>query len=242
MWNGSLEGRSVVVTGANRGLGLELCRQLVDAGAIVWASCRDPEAAHDLVAVVGTDVLRCDIGDAASIGAFAADLAGRTGHVDLLINNAGLDGTGLGPPDADQTLLSIDPEVFLGEIRVNAVGPMLITRALLPLLEKGTDAVILNMSSQLGSMEIGYSIGYDVGYNASKAALNMITVRSAAELAGRGITSICVHPGWVKTDMGGPSAQITATESGAALLALVCRLTKDDNGRFLRWTGDTHPW
>ena len=242
MWNGSLQGRSVVLTGANRGLGLELCRQLVDAGATVWASCRNPAAAAELAALAPAAVLACDVGDAASVAAFGKALAERTGTVDLLINNAGINGTALGAGAADRDLLSIDPEIFLGQVRVNAVGPLLVTRALLPLLEAGSDPVILNVSSQLGSMEIGLKMGSDLGYNASKAALNMVTVRSAAELGDRGITSVCVHPGWVQTDMGGPSAAVTTVDSAASLLKIVGGVTRADNGRFFRWTGETHPW
>ena len=242
MWNGSMQGRSVVLTGANRGLGLELCRQLVGAGATVWASCRNPDAATELSALAPAAVLACDVGDAASVAAFGAALANRTGKVDLLINNAGINGLALGAGARDRDLLSIDPEVFLGQVRVNAVGPLLVTRALLPLLDAGTDPVILNVSSQLGSMEVGLTMGSDLGYNVSKAALNMVTVRSAAELGGRGITSVCVHPGWVQTDMGGPTAAVTTVDSAASLLKIVGGVTHVDNGRFFRWTGETHPW
>lgn len=242
MWNGSLQGRSVVLTGANRGLGLELCRQLVGAGATVWASCRAPGAATELTALNPAGVLACDVGDASSVAAFGAALAQRTDTVDLLVNNAGINGTALGAGAQDRDLLSIDPEIFLGQVRVNAVGPLLVTRALLPLLEAGSDPVILNVSSQLGSMEVGLKMGSDLGYNASKAALNMVTVRSAAELGDRGVTSVCVHPGWVQTDMGGPSAAVTTVDSASSLLRIVGAVTKADNGRFYRWTGETHPW
>jgi NAD(P)-dependent dehydrogenase (short-subunit alcohol dehydrogenase family) len=242
MWSGSFTGRSVVVTGANRGLGLELCRQLSAAGATVLASCRTPERASELAALQPAALLSCDVGDAASVAAFGAALAARTRSVDLLINNAGINGLALGAPKDDRHTLAIDPEVFLGEVRVNAVGPMLVTRALLPLLEGGGEAVIVNVSSQLGSMAVGLRAGSDVGYNASKAALNMVTARTSAELAGRGITTICVHPGWVQTDMGGPGAAMTPADSAAALLGIVARLGPADNGRFIDYTGDDHPW
>lgn len=127
-------------------------------------------------------------------------------------------------------------------MEVNAVGPILVTRAFVPLLRSGADPVILNVSSQLGSMEVGAQAGADVGYNASKAALNMITVKSAATLAPDGITVVAVHPGWVQTDMGGATAAISIDESASALVDLVGGLTIADSGRFLRWDGVEHPW
>ena len=100
----------------------------------------------------------------------------------------------------------------------------------------------MNLSSQLGSLSYGADHGSDVGYNASKAALNAVTVRTASVLKPRGITVVAMHPGWVRTDMGGSSAQLSGEEAAAAIVDTIGRLTIAETGSFLRWDGSEHPW
>lgn len=230
----------VVITGAGRGLGLGLARHFAQAGATVIGGVRNPARAPEL-ADVATHVVTIDVTDEASIQA-AAESASSLGGVDLLINNSGIDSRALGGQRETSGVLDIEPAHFLGQMEVNAVGPLLVTRAFVPLLRAGANPMVINVSSQLGSMEVGGVGGQDVGYNASKAALNMITVKSANTLATDGIAVVAVHPGWVQTDMGGSTAAISIDDSAAAILELSEKLSIADSGRFLRWDGTEHPW
>ena len=180
-----------------------------------------------------------DVADERSIAAFASSI---DRPVDLLVNNAAIDARALGAVDGNRGPFGLSAEDFLAEVRVNAVGPMLLTRALLPRLEEAPGACVLNMTSQLGSMWYGAGHGNDIGYNASKAALNAITVRTAGLLKPKGIVVVAVHPGWVRTDMGGSSAPLSMDESATAIVDVVSSLTIEDTGRFLRWDGTEHPW
>jgi NAD(P)-dependent dehydrogenase (short-subunit alcohol dehydrogenase family) len=222
----------VVVTGAGRGLGATLAAHFAGAGMNVLAATRGGSACGSRIHPP------LDVGDEVSIEAFAASV---DQPVDILVNNAAIDARSLGA-DGDRGVLEISPEHFLEQSRINAVGPMLLTRALLPRLEEADSARVVNITSQLGSMSYGAEHGGDIGYNASKAALNAVTVRTASVLRPRGITVVALHPGWVRTDMGGRSAPLGADESAAAIVDTVSHLTMNDTGRFLRWDGTDHPW
>ena len=119
---------------------------------------------------------------------------------------------------------------------------MVLTRELLPLLQRGTEPLVLNVSSQLGSMQVAASKGRDTVYCMSKAALNMLSVKSAAALRADGIAVVMLHPGWVQTDMGGSSAPLTIAESADSIVRTVDALTLADSGRFIQWDGSDHPW
>ncbi|MEZ5226570.1 MAG: SDR family NAD(P)-dependent oxidoreductase [Acidimicrobiales bacterium] len=119
---------------------------------------------------------------------------------------------------------------------------MVLTRELLPRLQAGDDAVVLNITSQLGSMEVAKSGGSDTPYCISKAALNMLSVKTAAALKTDGIVVVMLHPGWVQTDMGGAAAQLTMDESASAIVDTLSQLTMADSGRFITWDNRTHPW
>jgi NAD(P)-dependent dehydrogenase (short-subunit alcohol dehydrogenase family) len=234
--------RRTVITGANRGLGLELARGCAAAGDAVWAGCRRPEDAAALGALEGVTVLPLDVVDPASIAAFAAAVGDKAGAVDLLVNNAGVNGTAFGAPADGRGVLDLDPEVFRAEMDVNALGPLLVTRALLPRLRAAAGGIVVNVSSQLGALSLGQGMLTDVGYNASKAALNMITVALAGTLEADGIAVVALHPGWVRTDMGGPEAPLSAEESARAILETVAGLRPEHSGRFVNWDGTPHPW
>lgn len=234
----------ILVTGANRGLGLELARQLIASGHEVWGSARDADP-QALLALGPAGAIRMDVGDETSVVAGMAALADRIDGLDLLINNAGVDARAFGA-DGPRGPFDLDAETFTAVTRINATGPMLVTREALALLRAGgrdgKPARVLNISSQLGSMEVGATMGNDTAYCVSKAALNMFTVKAAAALGPEGIVTVMAHPGWVQTDMGGAAASLTPTESAAGLLALADRLGPDDNGKFFRWDGSIHPW
>ncbi len=231
--------KTVVITGANRGLGLELARAYGSRGDKVIAGCRTPATATDLLAVT-PHVHALDVGDEPSINAFVAAFGDRT--VDIVINNAGIDARNLGVADGDRDVLTQSGDHVLGQIRVNAVGPMLLARGLLANLRRSGSPRIVNMSSQVGSMVIGAGMGRDVGYAVSKAALNMITVKLAARLKDDGIIAVALHPGYLRTEMGGATAPLGPDESAASIIALVDGLTIEDSGSFKRWDGTPHPW
>ncbi len=234
--------RHVVITGANRGLGLELARQCVARGDVVHATARRPADADALRALAPAAVLHLDASDEASIAAFGADLAAHADRIDVLFNNAGANATAFGGTREGSGVLELAPGHFMAQMQLNALGPMLVTRAVLPLLRAAEAPWIVNVSSQLGALSLGREMRRDIGYNASKAALNMITRATAGTLEDAGVRALAVHPGWVRTDMGGAEATLSAEESAAGILALVDRAGPDENGGFFRWDGEPHPW
>ena len=228
----------VVITGANRGLGLALSRVYCDQGADVIAGCRTPSSSADLVAT-GAEVHAFDQGSEESIDAFAAAIGDRS--VDVLINNAGIDATAVGVPSAERSVMELSGAAFLDVMRVNVVGPMLLTRALVTNLG-ATSGRVVNISSQVGSMEVAQKIGRDVSYNSSKAALNMVTIKLAQAFKPMGVTVVAMHPGYLRTDMGGPSADLDPADAAAQIAATVAALTIDNSATFIRWDGTVHPW
>ena len=229
----------VLVTGANRGIGLEFTRQLLTRGARVIAACREPGKALKLTGLAAAHpghltVLALDLTKERSI----ADLARQTGEVidalDLLINNAGVLVSG-------ERYGELNAKTFSETFNVNVVGPLLLTQALTPLLTHGESPKIVNLSSDLGSLSKTTSF-YTPSYGVSKAGLNMTTRLLAAELAPAGITVVSANPGWVKTDMGGAQAPVTPQASVAGLLTVINGLQRRDSGRFFDHTGAVLPW
>ena len=230
----------ILITGANRGLGLELARHWIAGGHEVWGSARtsDPTA---FLALEPAGSITLDLGDEASIVAGFDALGSHIDHLDLLVNCAGLDARAFGVEDP-RGPFDVAAEHVNEVMRINATGPMLVTREALPLLRSSESAMVLNVSSQLGSMQVAATKGRDTSYCVSKAALNMWSVKAAVALRNEQIAVVMLHPGWVSTDMGGPSAELTPTESATAIVDSVSRLTFADTGRFIRWDGSDHPW
>ena len=226
----------IVVTGASRGIGLELVRQYLGRGDAVVAACRSPDGATALHAL-GREygdrlrVLACDVGDDESVAAFAAALVGTP--VDLLINNAGVgDWAGL---DAVNTADAL--RVY----NVNALGPLRVTRALLPNLRAGIGRKVAHITSGMGSIGDNSS-GGAYAYRMSKAALNMASKSLAIDLADDGIVSVVINPGWVQTDMGGAGAPLAVQDSAEAMMARFDELTPAHTGAFLNWRGGEYAW
>src|SRR5437016_2635797 len=197
----------VVVTGSNRGIGEEFVRQLIARGDTVDAAVRDPARAEGLHALAeqakgALRILACDVASDDSVRRFGAAL--EPAAVDLLINNAGILGE-------MKPLVELDPEDMVKTYRVDAIGPVLVTRAVLPLLRKGKTRKIAHVTSRMGSISDNTS-GGAYGYRMAKAALNMASRTLAIDLRGEGFTSVVLNPGWVKTDMGGHGAPTTADE------------------------------
>lgn len=229
--------QKIFITGANRGLGLALAQRFIENGDHVYATARQPENATDLQALAGDNltVLQLDVGDEASITACAETLKSHTDSLDVLINNAGIN------PRGSQSFDNIAPQTMMDVFYINAVAPLMVVRALVDFLKNGENPRIVNVSSQMGSMD-WMTRGGAYAYSPSKAGLNMVTRSMAADLQSFGITTITLHPGWVQTDMGGPNASITPKESSSGIFALTQRLTSEDNGNFFKWDGDPHPW
>ena len=230
----------VVIAGASRGLGRALAWRYLELGYEVWAGCRNPGRAADLSAR-GAVVERLDVTDEQTVVSFGARVA-ATGRLDLLINAVGVDARAYGAGIGARGPFELDVEHFLAEVRVNAAGPMLVTRALLQPLLGSPAAKIVNLSSRTGSMTVGAELCWDIGYNASKAALNAITVRTARLLADRGVIVVAIHPGSVRTDMGGPDADLDLEQAATQLVATIGALTLEQTGTFLQPDGSIHPW
>tara|TARA_E500000331_G_scaffold189851_1_gene182686 strand:- start:568 stop:1275 length:708 start_codon:yes stop_codon:yes gene_type:complete len=235
-----MDKKQIVITGASRGIGLEMARILIAQGHSVYGAVRNPDGATDLQAAGPAGILKLDIGDIESINNFCNELAETIDSLDILVNNAGITSNDLGADRRQCNPWQIDPQVVLEETRINALGPMMITRGLVDLLESGDNPVVLNTSSQLGSMVIGAMMPFDVAYNVSKAAVNMITVMSAS--TNKNICFVTLHPGWVKTDMGTDAAELEVPEAAGAIVDSLLALTIEDSGRFIRWDGTDHPW
>lgn len=222
---------TVLITGANRGIGLEMARQMEARGMHVIGTARKPAEADELRAT-GAEVLPLDVTDAGSIAALAVTLEGRP--IDMLINNAGI--MGHTAPSFEETDFAAIGTTFA----VNTLGPMRVTQALLPNLRAGRHKTVLSISSVMGSIA-GNQGGY-YGYRASKTALNMMNKSMALELAGEGFTCVVLHPGWVQTRMGGEGAQISTEESVTGLLQVIAGLGPEDNARFIDYQGQEIPW
>jgi NAD(P)-dependent dehydrogenase (short-subunit alcohol dehydrogenase family) len=145
-------------------------------------------------------------------------------------------------PDGERDVLQLSGEHFLEEMRINALGPLLLTRATLDRLRATPRPRIVNVTSQVGSMEVAKVTGRDIGYTSSKAALNMITVKLAMRLRDEGVIAIALHPGFLRTDMGGAGADLDPAEAAALIVALIDGLSLEQSGQFLRWNGTLHPW
>lgn len=231
---------NVLVTGANRGLGLALVRALLDRGDHVVAACRQPGKATELNRLAGEHpgrlhVLPLDVAQPRAHAEVARELPlvlGDAGRLDVLVNNAGVLHSG-------ERFGSVSAENLEDSLRTNAMAPFLLTQALAPLLTDG--AKVANISSQLGSIANATRFGTPT-YNIGKAAQNMATRLLAHALHERGIVVLALHPGWVQTDMGGKEAQVTPEDSAQGLLQVIDGATLRDSGRFLDWRGDSLPW
>lgn len=229
---------TVLISGANRGLGLEWARQFAEAGWRVLASCRHPGEADALRALAGrhpeVSLHRLDVTDAEQLRTLQLDL--EEVRIDVLLNNAGV--------YLDKfmgELGGIDYEVWLRSFAVNTLGAVRVSEAFVGQLERSDRKLVVAISSHMGSIaEIGASGSY--AYRSSKAALNAAMKGLTHALAPRGISVLLLHPGWVGTRMGGPDAPLTPAQSVRAMRALVDGFKPTMNGRFFRYDGSEIPW
>ncbi|QUT06683.1 SDR family oxidoreductase [Sphingobium phenoxybenzoativorans] len=226
---------TIVITGANRGIGLALVQVYASAGNHVVAWCRDPARAEKLqhlaAGSAGTvQVVEADVADAASVDRAAAALNGAP--VDVLLNVAGIFHMEKGVDDRDF-------DGWRQSFEVMVIGPFRVAQALLPNIEKAKGK-ILTVTSQIGSSV--WATGGMYSYGAAKAGVNRVMKSLAVDLRDRGVAVAVVHPGHVQTDMGGPNAAITAEESATGIRDVVNAMTLENSGGFFKWDGDPHPW
>ncbi len=228
---------TILVTGASRGIGLELACQYAEAGHSVVATCRDPDTANALKHLrqshENVEVQALDVVDPLAILSLASMLSKRGDQIDILYSNAGisiLEEVGKWTADA-----------FSATFETNVVGPACIMQAFSKAMSpKGK---IINVSSRMGSFDFDINLGGElIAYAASKAALNMIVRQIAPSLREQDLITVALSPGWVKTDMGGQEATLTAEESVNKIRETVENLTLDDAGRFMEFTGEDISW
>jgi NAD(P)-dependent dehydrogenase (short-subunit alcohol dehydrogenase family) len=228
---------TVLITGANRGIGLALTELYAQRGATVLACCRSPAQAehlHRLATSKSVNVLPLSVDSDDSVAALAQRLANTT--IDILINNAGV----IGGRAEKQTATTMDFAAWLDAFNVNTLGPTRVMQALLPNLQRSTNAKVMSVTSQMGALSFDYPSSF--AYCATKAALNKFMRLAAIDLKKQGIAIGLVHPGWVQTDMGGPGASITSTASATGIAKVIDQLTLDNAGGFWKWDGSKHEW
>ncbi len=226
---------TILITGAGRGVGRDLVRRYVADGWTVMAAARDPATVETTSGAVEPFAL--DVTSDTGCAALAASLAGRP--IDVLINNAGVYRAAgeTGAPGLAET----DTDWFRHVLDVNTVGPFRVTRALLANLRLGGRKTVATISSRMGSIAAATS-GRSYAYRASKAAANMVNHCLALELKPEGFTCIVLHPGWVRTDMGGPGADVAPAESAAGIARVIARVGPADTGGFFNYDGSPLPW
>ncbi|MYD10922.1 MAG: SDR family oxidoreductase [Chloroflexi bacterium] len=233
--------QNILITGANRGIGYALVEEyLSQSDARVYATCRNPDDAAALNALADANpdrlrILQLDVDDEASIARAVGAVAYDTDSLDVLINNAGVSGS-----DSGRIMGQLTSAEVAAVITTNAVAPLIVTQACRELLREGDNPRVVMISSGLGSISNAGGSAY--AYRMSKAAMNMAARVLAFDEAMAGTISVTIAPGWVRTDMGGPSASLAPEESASALLTLIQRLGASDNGRFYRYDGAELDW
>ena len=220
--------RIALVTGANKGIGFEVTRELARLGFRVFLGARNEQsgrAAAERIAAEKVSFLEMDVADPASIRRATKELSLRANYLDALVNNAGI------LLDEDKSALAITREIFEKTFRTNTLGPWLVAQAFLPLLQKSAAPRIVNVSSGGGQLD-GGADGWAPGYCVSKTALNGVTVQLAAALPKFAVNCVC--PGWVRTDMGGSNANRSVGEGAAGIVWLAAEAPQNLTGKFFR--------
>jgi NAD(P)-dependent dehydrogenase (short-subunit alcohol dehydrogenase family) len=226
---------TVLITGANRGIGLALAEALLQDGYAVIAGCRLPEAAADLQQLASRtrliDIVLLDVNSDELVSAAVASVAKTRNRLDVIVNNAGLM-----PEKGDESIADLPLAHLRSAFETNVIGCARVIRAFLPLLRGSNRPRILNVSSGLGSISSRDDASY-YAYATSKAALNMLTRSIALELISEGITTVTISPGWVRTDMGGLDAPLSPKESAHSLVHAIRTVGPELNGQFLERSG-----
>ncbi len=233
----------ILITGANRGLGYEFVKQYLDRGDEVIAGARDPQNAEELVALEQRyDNLQAlyelEVADSKSVQAMRKNVVTKFEGLDLLINNAAIISGG---SKKTYSLGELHSENITEVFNVNAIAPLMMTEEFTELLSRGEGAKIINITSKMGSIGSRTGASY-YSYCASKAALNMFSRLLSFDLKERGIIVLALHPGHVKTDMGGSGAPLVPEESIRGMISVIDSITEEDSGKFLDWEGGEIPW
>jgi NAD(P)-dependent dehydrogenase (short-subunit alcohol dehydrogenase family) len=229
---------NLLITGTSRGIGLEMVRVSVERGWRVFACCRHPQQAEALLGLATlapgkVSVHIADMRELATLQSLAYEL--RNESIDMLINNAGVYG-----PDQNQ-FGEVDVAGWEDAFLVNCIAPLKLAELMLGQLQGGRQKIIACLSSKMASMADNGSGGSYI-YRSSKAALNAVVKSMSVDLAARDIKAVALHPGWVKTDMGGPNAEISVRESVNRLFEILLALEASDSGRFIDIDGKDIPW
>jgi NAD(P)-dependent dehydrogenase (short-subunit alcohol dehydrogenase family) len=223
------EKRIALVTGANKGIGFEVARDLARKGFHVFVGARDEKAGRAAEEKLRKDgevtFLKVDVADKGSVQHAAEEFSRQSDHLDTLVNNAGI------LLDDDKDVLTITPEIFETTLRTNTLGPLLVSQAFVPLLKKSDAPRIVNVSSGGGQLADGAD-GWAPAYCISKTALNGVTSQLAAALPKFAVNSVC--PGWVRTDMGGANATRSVAEGAAGIVWLAADAPQKETGKFWR--------
>ncbi|MEY2508428.1 MAG: hypothetical protein QOH01_2757 [Verrucomicrobiota bacterium] len=221
--------KTALVTGANKGIGFEVARELARMGFRVFLGARNAKAGRAAAEKLQSEgevlFLEIDISNEKSIAGAVDELARQSEHLDVLINNAGI------LLDEDKSALTLTPDIFEKTLRTNTLGPWLVAEAFAPLLKKGREPRIVNVSSGGGQLEDGAD-GWAPAYCVSKTALNGVTVQLAAALPKFAVNSVC--PGWVRTDMGGENATRSVAEGAGTIVWLATAAPHDLTGKFVK--------
>ncbi len=234
--------KRIFITGGTRGLGLEMVRQYAQQDNVhIFATYRDEHHAHALQSLARQhaphiDLVPLDVSDEQSINNLPKHIENKTNGLDILINNAAIN-----PKDDTQTIGNLGMEGFLQVLRVNTVAPALIVQSLLPFLKSGHNPRIINISSDMASLE-HRTYGGSHAYCASKAALNMISRGLASDLAPYNIIVLALDPGWVRTDMGGQNAPLSPEDSISGVIKVIDGLTMRQSGHYMNYRGKNLPW
>tara|TARA_B110000858_G_scaffold77483_1_gene89762 strand:+ start:137 stop:829 length:693 start_codon:yes stop_codon:yes gene_type:complete len=228
---------TILITGTNRGIGLEFTRQCLLRGDRVIATCREIETADALQELARShdelEIHQLDVSSLESMQEFVQQLADRP--IDVFINNAGV----YGPPSSN--FGEVDAQVWASVLQVNSIAPLMLSQLLMPNLRQGKDKKMLYLTSKMGSIDDNGGGGCYI-YRSSKTALNSVVKSLAIDLAAEGFSAAVLHPGWVLTDMGGPNALIDTETSVAGMLKVIDSLDLQSSGSFFNYDGSIIPW
>lgn len=231
---------TIFISGASRGIGLELCKQLLNRDERVIAGCRDPVNAQNLITLSSQysnlEIVELDVNDENSVYNCFKQLNQKEQGIDKLYNNAGIIDW--------SNLLEVTEDSFSKVLQTNLLGALLVLRHALPCLGRSASPWVYNMSSRLGSVELrgNTHLGGAIAYQCSKAGLNMLTKQASIDLGPKGIKVVSITPGWVRTEMGGADAKYNVSESVTNILRVTDHLNLGHNGCFLAEDGTEIPW
>ena len=223
---------NILIIGANRGLGLEFAKQYSELGHHVFATTRDKSKSDQLVAIANTTVLELDLNKDKSIDSFIEEISSI--KIDILIHNSGIF-------HDEQLSEDLDIDAWMNEMRINAITPIILARKLKQNVLEGEDKKIIFISSQMGSIDDNYS-GRFYFYRSSKSALNSAAKSLAIDWKDKSISVLMLHPGWVKTDMGGKSAKLEIPDSIQLMIQVIRDLNLETSGSFLNYEGKKLEW